>query len=144
MSRTDADWVAWARENRVAYEIAPLVEMQSSGEKQQSGFTLTFYAAVPMDKAAGQERHDAARSLREELVALAEAAAPSADRKSRVQLEPPRTVVLRPENEFKPEVGLTWRVLFAGEARATSDEDRARISSFEKRLAALGLKRGRW
>jgi hypothetical protein len=143
MSRTDADWVAWTRENRVAYEIAPLVETQG-GERLQSGFTLTFYAAVPMDKAAGQERHDAARVLREELVALAEAAAPSADRKARVQLEPPRTAVLRPENEFKPEVGLTWRVLHAGEARPTSDEDRERISAFEKRLAALGLKRGRW
>ena len=144
MSRTDADWVAWTRENRVAYEIAPLLEMRDGGEKQQSGFTLTFYAAVPMDKAAGEERQAAGRQLREELVALAEAAAPSADRKSRVQLEPPRTAVLRPENEFKPEVGLTWRILYAGEAHATTDEDRDKLSAFEKRLAALGLKRGRW
>jgi hypothetical protein len=143
MSRTDADWVAWTRENRVAYEIAPLVEMQG-GERVQSGFTVTLYAAVPMEKAAGQERHDAARVLREELVALAEAAAPSADRAARVQLEPPRTAVLRPENEFKPEVGLTWQVLHKGEARPTSEEDRDKIAAFEKRLQALGLKRGRW
>jgi hypothetical protein len=143
MSRTDADWVAWTRENRVAYEIAPLLEVQG-GERVQSGFSLTFYAAVPMDKAAGQERQEAARVLREELVALAEAAAPPSERASRVQLEPPRTAVLRPENEFKPEVGLTWQVLHKGEARPTSDEDRERIAAFEKRLAALGLKRGRW
>jgi hypothetical protein len=143
MSRTDADWVAWTRENRVAYEIAPLVEMQG-GERVQSGSTVTLYAAVPMEKAAGQERHDAARVLREELVALAEAAAPSADRAARVQLEPPRTAVLRPENEFKPEVGLTWQVLHKGEARPTSEEDRDKIAAFEKRLQALGLKRGRW
>ena len=143
MPRTDADWVAWTREHRVAYEIAPLVEMRE-GERQQSGFTLTFYAAVPMEKPAGGERQAAGRELREELVALAEAAAPAAERRSRVALEPPRTAVLRPENEFKPEVGLTWQVYFDGDPRETSEDDRERIASVEKRLATLGLKRGRW
>lgn len=143
MSRSDADWVAWTREHRVAYEIAPLVEMRG-GERVQPGFALTFYAAAPMEKAAGQERQDAARALREELVALAEVAVPAAERKSRVTLEPPRSAVLRPENEFKPEVGLTWQVYYQGDPRPTTDEDRERIAEFEKRLAALGLKRGRW
>ncbi|MFI4946928.1 MAG: hypothetical protein ACHP85_26850, partial [Burkholderiales bacterium] len=104
MSRSDADWVVWTREHRVAYEIAPIVEMRG-GERVQPGFMLTIYAAAPMEKAPGQERQDAARGLREELVALAEAAVPAAERKSRVTLEPPRAAVLRPENEFKPEVG---------------------------------------
>jgi hypothetical protein len=127
----------------VAFEIAPLVEMRGD-ERVQPGFALTFYAAAPMEKAAGKERQEAGRELRQELVALAEAAIPAAERKSRVTLEPPRAAVLRPENEFKPEVGLTWQVYYPGDPRATSDEDRERIAAFEKRLAALGLKRGRW
>ncbi len=143
MSRSDADWVVWTREHRVAYEFAPIVEMQG-GERVQPGFMLTLYAAAPMEKAPGQERQDAARGLREELVALAEAAVPAAERKSRVTLEPPRAAVLRPENEFKPEVGLTWQIYYPGDPRATTDTDRERITEFEKRLTALGLKRGRW
>ena len=66
MSRTDADWVAWTREHRVAYELAPLLEMRG-GDKVQSGFTLSLYAAAPMDKAAGAERQEAGRTLWEEL-----------------------------------------------------------------------------
>jgi hypothetical protein len=142
MSRSDAEWVDWAREHRVAYEIAPLLEMRR-GEKLQSGFTLSFYAAAPMETAAGRERQVAGRRLREELVALATAVAPAADRTARVELEPPRTAVLRPENEFKPEVALTWRILLSGDAPVTA-EDRDRLSLVEKRLAALGCKRGRW
>ena len=75
MSRAEADWVAWTREHRVAYELAPLLEMRAA-EKVQSGFTLSLYAAAPMDKAAGAERQQAGRQLWEELRALAEAAVP--------------------------------------------------------------------
>ena len=143
MSRSDADWVAWTREHRVAYELSPLLEMRG-GEKVQSGFTLSFYAAVPMDKAAGAERQEAGRKLWEELRALAEHAVPAAERTARVEPDPPRTAVLRPENEFKPEVVLTWRILKAGEPAPVTPEDRERLAALEKRLAALGLKRGRW
>jgi hypothetical protein len=143
LPRTEADWVAWTREHRVAYELAPLLEMRT-GDKVQSGFTLSLYAAAPMDKAAGAERQEAGRQLWEELRALAEAAVPAAERAARVELEPPRTAMLRPENEFKPEVGLTWQIYYPGDPRATTDADRERIAEFEKRLAALGLKRGRW
>jgi hypothetical protein len=142
MSRSDTDWVAWTREHRVAYELAPLVEMRE-GEKRQSGFTLSLYAAAPMDKAAGAERQEAGRKLWEELRALAEAAVPLEERKGRVELEPPHTALLRPENEFKPEVGLTWRIFRADLAPVTA-EDREQLAWLEKRLTALGLKRGRW
>jgi hypothetical protein len=143
MSRTDADWVAWTREHRVAYELAPLLEMQG-GDRVQSGFTLSLYASAPMDKAAGAERQEAGRKLWEELRALAEAAVPAAERTARVELDPPRTALLRPENEFKPEVGLTWRIFHVGEAAPVTAEDRERLAALEKRLSALGLKRGRW
>ncbi len=143
MPRTEADWVAWTREHRVAYELAPLLEMRT-GDKVQSGFTLSLYAAAPMDKAAGAERQEAGRKLWEELRALAEAAVPAAERTARVELDPPRTAMLRPENEFKPEVGLTWRIFRPGEPVAATAEDREALASLEKRLSALGLKRGRW
>lgn len=143
MSRSDAEWVDWTREHRVAYEIAPLLET-SGGEKLQSGFTLTLYAAAPMEKAPGQERQEASGQLRKELLSLAEAAVPPGERTGRVELEPPRTAVLRPENEFKPEVALIWRIFNPGEPAAVTAADRERVSLVEKRLAALGLKRGRW
>ena len=143
MSRPDADWVAWTREHRVAYELAPLLEMRA-GDKVHSGFTLSLYAAAPMDKAAGAERQEAARQLWDELRALAEAAVPPAERTARVELDPPRTALLRPENEFKPEVGLTWRIFRVGEPTPATAGDRDQLASLEKRLAVLGLKRGRW
>lgn len=142
MSRSEADWVAWTREHRVAYELAPLVEMRGS-DKLQSGFTLTLYAAAPMDKAPGAERQEAGRRLWDELRALAEAAVPPAERTARVELDPPHTALMRPENEFKPEVALTWRI-FHPELTPVTAEDRERLAGLEKRLAALGLKRGRW
>jgi hypothetical protein len=144
MNRSDADWVAWTRERKVAYELAPLVEMRDGGEKAQTGFALTLYAAAPMDKASGDERQDAGRALLEELQALAEAAVPAAGRKTHVELDPPRTAVLRPENEFKPEVALTLRIVHASAEEKMSEDDREQLAGVEKRLAALGLKRGRW
>jgi hypothetical protein len=143
MSRTDADWVAWTREHRVAYELSPLLETRG-GDKVQAGFTLSLYAAAPMDKEAGAERQKAGRLLWEELKALAEAAVPAGERTARVELDPPRTAYLRPENEFKPEVGLTWRIFQPGEPAPVTAEDRDRLASLEKRLSTLGLKRGRW
>ena len=143
MPRTEADWVAWTREHRVSYELAPLLEARG-GDKVQSGFTLSLYAAAPMDKAAGAERQEAGRKLWDELRALAEAAVPAAERTARVELDPPRTALLRPENEFKPEVGLTWSIFRPGEPVPVTAEERDRLASLEKRLAALGLKRGRW
>lgn len=143
MSRSDADWVAFSREHRVAYELAPLTEMRA-GEKIQSGFTLTLYAAAPLDKPAGAERQAAGRELWDELRALAEHAVPTAARAAKAELDPPHTALLRPENEFKPEVALTWRIFHPGEPKPVGEQDRERLSSLEKRLTALGLKRGRW
>lgn len=143
MGRSDDEWVAWTREHRVAYELAPLVEPRGK-DKVQSGFTLTFYAAVPMDKPAGDVRQQAGRQLHEELRALAQAAVPAGERNARVELDPPRTAVLRPENEFKPEVGLTFHLFPRGRSMsAVTAEDRERMTQVEKRLLAFGVKQGR-
>lgn len=144
MGRSDDEWVAWASENRAAFEVAPIVEARD-GEKLQVGFTLTLYAGAPMKLPAGAERQQAAARVRDELRELAEAAVPSNERSGRVELEPPHAALLRPENEFKPEVGLTWRVTHEDEyLKAVSAEDRERLARLEKRLVALGLKHGHW
>ena len=144
MGRSDAEWVEWARAQRAAFEVAPLVELRGS-EKLQVGFTLTLYAAVPMEVSPGAERQQAAVKLREELSALAEAAVPETERRARVELEPPHTALLRPENEFKPEVGLTWRMFHKDEyLKPVTAEDRESLARLEKRLVALGLKHGHW
>jgi hypothetical protein len=119
------------------------METRDGGDKVQSGFSLSLYAAAPMDKAAGAERQEAGRLLWEDLRALAEAAVPAAERTGRLEQDPPHTALLRPENEFKPEVGLTWRIVHA-DMTAVTAEDRERLPGLEKRLGALGLKRGRW
>ena len=52
--------------------------------------------------------------------------------------------MLRPENEFKPEVGLTFHLLPRGGAlAAVTNEDRDRMAQLEKRLLAFGVKQGR-
>ena len=144
MGLSDAEWVEWARAQRAAFEVAPLVELRGS-EKLQVGFTLTLYAAVPMELSAGAERQQAGVRLREELSELAEAAVPEAERRARVELEPPHTTLLRPENEFKPEVGLTWRMFHKDEyLKPVTADDREGLARVEKRLVALGLKHGHW
>jgi hypothetical protein len=91
----------------------------------------------------GRFRLEAGRKLWDELRALAEHAVPAAERTARVELDPPHTALLRPENEFKPEVALTWRI-FHPDLTPVTAEDRESLAGLAKRLAALGLKRGRW
>jgi hypothetical protein len=144
MGRSDAEWAEWAREHRAAFEAAPLVEMRDA-EKVQVGFTLTLYAAVPMDMPAGAEREQAALKVRGELRELAEAAVPESERGGGLELEPPHTTLLRPENEFRPEFGFTWQI-FHGDDYLTpvTVDDRKDLARIEKRLVALGLKHGHW
>jgi hypothetical protein len=144
MGRSDAEWTEWARKHRVAFEVAPLIEVRDD-EKLQVGFTLSLYAAVPMELPAGAERQQAGRALWLELRELSEAAVPEGERRGRVELEPPHTALLRPENEFRPEVGLTWRLFHKDEyLKAVTADDREILARLEKRLVAMGLKHGHW
>lgn len=145
MSRSDTEWAEWAREHRAAFEVAPLMEVRG-GERLQVGFTLSLYAAAPMEKAPGHDRQEAAQQLWEELRTLAQSAVPEDERVgARAELEPPHAALLRPENEFKPEVGLTWRIFHADEyLQAVTAGDRERLAHLEKRLLAMGLKQKAW
>jgi hypothetical protein len=143
MSRSETEWAAWARENRACFQNAPLIEVVK-GERLQVGFSLTVYVAAPMGTAPGTPRTEAIAKRWDELKELTEDIAPSEKRTARVQLEQSARVVLRPENEFKPEVGLTFHLFPRGGAMAAvTDEDRDRMAQVEKRLVALGVKPGR-
>ena len=144
MTRSDAEWATWAREHRVAFEVAPLVESKGDA-KVQIGFTLSLWAAAPLGQPPGAEQQAAVREIWEELRALAESAVPAAERKAGAEIEPPHSAVLRPENDFKPEVGLTWRLFHRDDYMApVTGADRERLAWLEKRLLAMGLKQGRW
>ena len=144
MDRSDADWSKWARERKVAFELAPLLEMRGA-EKLQVGFTFSLYAAAPMDEEPGAERRGAGEALKQELLALAEKALATEQGVASTELEPPRTVVLRPENELKPEVCLSWRIFHKDEyLKPVTVAEREGLTQFEKRLHQLGLKRGHW
>ena len=143
MSRSNAEWSEWARRRRVSFEIQPLMEVRGS-EKLQVGFALSLYAEAPMDKAPGTERRAAAEALKQELLGFVQEAFPAEER-AKTELEPPRTAVLRPENELKPEISLTWRIFHKDEyLKAVTAEDRDGMTGLEKRLSERGLKRGHW
>jgi hypothetical protein len=143
MSRSNAEWSEWARKRRVSFEIQPLTELRGS-EKLQVGFALSLYAEAPMDKAPGTERRAAGEALKQELLAFVEEAFPAAQN-AKTELDPPRTAVLRPENELKPEISLTWRIFHKDEyLKAVTAADREGMSGVEKRLTERGLKRGHW
>ena len=143
MTRTEAEWASWGREHRAAFQTVPLIE-QVRTERVQVGFSLTLYVATPMESAAGAQRAEAVGKLWDELKLLAEDIAPEEQRTARVQLEQAARVVLRPENEFRPEVGLTFHLFpRGGSMAAVTPEDRERMAKVEKRLLAFGVKQGR-
>jgi len=143
MTRTEPEWASWAREHRAAFESVPLIEVVK-GERIQVGFSLILYVAAPMESAPGAQRGEAVAKRWDELKLLAEAIAPAEQRTARVQLEQAARVVLRPENEFKPEVGLTFNLFPRGRSMGpVTAEDRERMTQLERRLLAFGVKQGR-
>jgi hypothetical protein len=143
LARSEAEWVAWAKAKRAAFQVAPLLE-SVQGERLQVGFSITLYAAAPLEAAPGSERRAAIEKLRDEIQELADDVAPPEQRTARVQLEQSARVVLRPENEFRPEVDLTLHLFPRGASgSAVGARDRERMSQLEKRLLAFGVKQGR-
>jgi hypothetical protein len=142
MARSEAEWQSWAREHRAAFQTVPLIE-QLKKERVQVGFSLTLYVAAPMEASPGPERTERIARLWDELKDLAQAIAPEDRRTARVDVEQAARVVLRPENEFKPEVGLTFHILPRGASlSAVTPEDRERMGRLEKRVLAFGVKHG--
>ncbi len=143
MTRTVAEWCAWARERQAAFESVPLTE-QLQGERVQVGFSLTLYVAAPMEAPAGPGRTEAIRRLWVELNEFAQAVAPEDQRTVRVDVEQAARVVLRPENDFEPQVGLTFHLFPRGVAlSAIDDEDQRRMTELKQRLLGFGVRQAK-
>ena len=143
MTRTEAEWAGWAREHRACFQTAPIIEAVR-GDKVQVGFSVTVYVAAPLESKAGREREQAVVKLWDELKLLADDVAPPEQRTARVQVEQSARVVMRPENEFKPEVNLTFHLFPRGMSmESVTPADRERMAQLEKRLQAFGVKQGR-
>jgi hypothetical protein len=143
VTRTEAEWAGWAREHRACFQTAPIVEYVRGGNVQV-GFSVTVYVAAPLESKAGPEREQAVVKLWDELKLLADDVAPPEQRTARVQVEQSARVVMRPENEFKPEVNLTFHLFPRGlSMEAVTQADRDRMVQLEKRLHAFGVKQGR-
>ena len=144
MTKTEGEWAAWARENKVAFQASPLVELRGQ-ERVQVGFNLTLYGAVP-PKPAGQERREAARKVKEELREFLDQVVAGHEHVARTEWQPSgMELVLRPENELRPEVSVTLRIFHPDEyLKSVTAEEREALSRFEKRLAGMGLRQGHW
>jgi hypothetical protein len=144
MSKSDAEWAAWAKENKVAFEATPLVELRGR-ERMQVGFALTLYGGLPPDEPAGTRR-EASRRLKEEMREFLEEATTPGEAVARTEWAPSEMeIVMRPENELRPEVGVTLRIFHADEyLKSVTTGEREGLARFEKRLVEKGLRQGHW
>lgn len=78
MSGSEVDIATWARLHKVCYEVAPLIEMDKD-QKVQVGYTLDFYARLPVDKPPGPERREAAVKIWERMREIVQSFAPSTE-----------------------------------------------------------------
>ena len=140
----DHDIAEWARTHQASYEAEPIIEMKDSA-KIAAGFSLNLYARLPMDIPPGEERRKAAAELWQRLRAILQQALEGEGGDAQVDVEPTRTTaVLRPENEMQPEVALRAHVRHKGAFQAVTADERERMSAFEKKVAAMGLRAGHW
>jgi hypothetical protein len=142
---SEIDIAEWARAHKACFEMTPLTEMRGS-ERMQVGFNVDFYALLPMDKPPGEERRKAGAEIWQQLKTILETATREGSKQARMEIEQQRVgAIMRQQNDLQPEINLRARVFHADEyfAAVTADE-RERLSGFEKRLTAMGLKPGRW
>ena len=139
------DVAAWAKTHKACFETDPLIEMRGT-EKIQVGFTLDLYARLPMDEAPGEQRRQAGIAIWERLRGILRSALGEESREARVDIDPMRAAaVLRRESEMQPEVGLRARVVHLEDVfKAVTADERQRLSAFEKKLVAMGLKARNW
>ena len=136
---------AWARENKAAWEVAPLVEMHK-GQRLQVGFELELYARIPAAASQSEADPAVAEALWDELREIAESLLPLAGAGARIDVEPFEAAGrLRPETQFAPEVLLKARLFHSSDYFApVGDGDRERMKPLEAQLGALGLRQRCW
>lgn len=144
MDETEADIQAWARLHKVCFEVSPLIELDRD-KKVHVGYTLEFYAHLP-EKPPGPERRAEATRVWERLRDLVQSSAPSPESKFRLKIAAPRFAIYqRPQSRMEPEILLTAQVFHADNYfTPITDDERSRMSEFERKLTSLGIKRGHW
>ncbi|MGH9778568.1 MAG: hypothetical protein ACRD5I_09165 [Candidatus Acidiferrales bacterium] len=145
MGESEAEIAGWARLHKVCYEVAPLIEMDRD-QKVQVGYMLDFYAHLPVDKPPGPERREAAVRIWERLRDIVQSFAPSSESQFRLKIAAPRFAVYqRPQSRMEPEIMLSAQVFHADKYfTPVTDDERAKLSLFERKLTSLGIKRGHW
>jgi hypothetical protein len=145
MAVDPAETQDWARLNKAAWEIAPLVEMHK-GERMQVGFELSLYARLPPEAQASAAEEAALEGLWDRLREIAESLLPIAGSGARIEIDPFEAAGrLRPETNFAQEVLLTARLFHASDYFApVAEADRERMKPLEARLAELGLRQHGW
>jgi hypothetical protein len=109
------------------------------------GFVLNLYARLPMEIPPGEERRKAGAALWERLRGILDQALEGGGGEAQVEVDPPRTAaVLRPENKMEPEISLRARVRHKEAFQPVTGDERERMSAFEKKISALGLRAGHW
>ena len=94
-----------------------------------------------MDIPPGEERRQASAALWERLRSVLDQALEGQSGDVQVEVDRPRTAaVLRPENEMQPEVALRARIRHKEAFQAVTADERQRMSAFEKKISALGLR----
>jgi len=145
MAVDPAETQAWARDNKAAWEVAPLVEMHK-GERLQVGFELEMYARIPVAIPPSAEREKVVEALWDRLREIAESLLPIVGDNSRIEVEPFEAAGrLRPETNFAQEVLLQARLFHAADYFApVGDGDRERVKPLEAQLIAIGLRQRSW
>jgi hypothetical protein len=138
------DIAEWAKTHEASFDAEPIIEIKGSA-KIAVGFALNFYARLPMDIPPGAERRKAGAALWERLRAILDQALEGEGGEAQVEVDPLRTAaVLRPETGMKPEIALHARVRHQKAFEPLTANERQRMSAFEKKISAMGLKAGHW
>ena len=136
---------AWAQEQKVAWEVTPLVELEK-GAPVQVGFELGLFARVPTDIPPGPEREAAIEALWDRMREIAESLLALAGPDARIEVDPYEAAArLRPETQFAPEMLLSARLYHGSNLLAPIEPgDRELLKPLEERLHELGLKQRSW
>jgi hypothetical protein len=141
----DAQCRTWAQQNKVAWEVTPLIEMER-GAQVQVGFELSLFARVPTSLPPGEDRQAAVEALWDRMQTIAESLVLLMGADARLEVDPYEAAArLRPETQFAPEILLSARLFHGPDLLApVRPGDRERLKPLEDRLHELGLKPRSW
>ena len=142
---TDDQWQAWARENKVCYEVRPLMHTHDD-ELVQVGFEFEIAARLPDAEPGSEAGQDVTRHLIREMAQLAHRVFPTEGEVARFELAPFQPVAqLRKETGLQPELRRVVQVYHKEDFwQRVGAGDRERLGPLEQRLRELGVKAHSW